>query len=132
LHAVDLKTARSIRGEAYCKERKVYLRFFDYWDYWIQMGCYLEALRIKYGIRFDGYIAAMEKTPPYDHDVFEMDKGGLQQGLWKALAAMDEMGLLLDVPSEDLPGCNSCDYCIANRYLKETTLIKPDPRAFNY
>lgn len=131
LRIVDLKTARSIREEAWCEKRKAKLGFIDLWDYWIQMACYREAARIAYGVNFEGYIAALEKKAPYDHDVFHLkDRDALQGALWRAIGCMREMTDLLSVDSADVDGCDKCEFCIANRYLTEPKEYKPSPKAF--
>lgn len=134
LFMTDLKTARTITGKSYCESRKKRLNFIDFWDYWMQAACYLEAIRIKYGLTMKGYIAAMEKTSPYDHDVFELtqDRSAMQNALWKAKQSMKEMSELFQEEPADLPGCEACDYCVSQKVLTEPTILKADPSAFGY
>jgi len=134
LFMTDLKTARTITGKSYCESRRAKLNFIDYWDYWIQAACYLEAIRIKYNLTMDGYIAAMEKTSPYDHNVFELtqDRSSMQTGLWRAIQSMKEMSELVHEDPADLDGCEACDYCVSQKVLTKPTVIRADPQAFNY
>lgn len=135
---VDLKTSKDIRSRVFCETSKAYVSsFIDAYDYWIQAALYREAVRIKYGVQMEFFIAAMEKTAPFDHDVFDMTGSPeslaiLRDKLFEAKKCMDEMSMIKgDRPDPmDLDRCERCEYCVSTRVLTKPKKIKPDVRAF--
>lgn len=128
----DLKTCKSIHGLEWVKDadgKNIQVPFYDAWDYWTQIALYREGVWEKYNQEVEIYLVVVEKKPPFDRAVFDMNIGEdfLEEIVGNALISFQEMQEIKDgdYSPDDFEGCGICDYCVTEKKLLEPEKIYP-------
>jgi hypothetical protein len=117
----DIKTTKNLHEKYWNTENREYETFIQKYDYEMQFAIYAEILRqnLKMDKYLQGYILAVDKQDPPDHEIIFMDVDAF---IADKLAEVEaKLPRIMDVRKGEVEPvrCGRCEYCRSTKRIKQ-------------